>query len=107
MLVVTENARQVIESIVADAEMPDGSGIRIDAPEQPPTTSDRTAVPLQLQVASEPSEDDQVVGEGGGKVFVAPAAAPVLDDKVLDVRVSEDQMQFVIGPQQDQPGAPG
>ena len=40
-------------------------------------------------------------------MFVAPSAAPVLDDKVLDVRVSEDQMQFVIGPQQDQPGEPG
>jgi hypothetical protein len=26
---------------------------------------------------------------------------------VLDVRVREDQMQFVIGPQQGQPGEPG
>jgi hypothetical protein len=38
-----------------------------------------------------------------------PAAAPILEDKVLDVRVSEDQerVQFVIGPQQGQPGGPG
>ena len=107
MLVVTENARQVIQSIVADSEMPDGSGIRIDAPEQPPATDDRSAPPLQLQVASQPAEQDQVVGEGRAKVFIAPAAAPVLDDKVLDVRVSEDQMQFVIGQQQDSPGEPG
>jgi iron-sulfur cluster assembly protein len=109
MLMVTENAGQAIESIVANAEMPDGSGLRIDASEEPPATLDRSGVPLQLQVASQPAEQDQVVREGGAKVFIAPRAAPILDDKVLDVRVSEDKerVQFVIGPQQGQPGEPG
>ena len=109
MLMVTENAGQAIESIVANAEMPDGSGLRIDAPAEPPATLDRSGVALQLQVASQPAEQDQVVSEGGAKVFIAPAAAQILDDKVLDVQVSEDQerVQFVIGPQQGQPGQPG
>jgi hypothetical protein len=42
-------------------------------------------------------------------VFIAPRAAPILDDKVLDIGVSEDKerVQFVIGPQQGQPGEPG
>ena len=42
-------------------------------------------------------------------MFIAPAAAPILDDKVLDIRVSEDKnrVQFVIGPQQGQPDGPG
>ena len=71
MLVVTENARQVIQSIVADSEMPDGSGIRIDAPEQPPATDDRSAPPLQLQVASQPAERDQVVDPPVGHGHVA------------------------------------
>jgi iron-sulfur cluster assembly protein len=109
MLMVTENAGQVIESIVANAEMPDGSGLRIDAQDEPPATLDRSGVALQLQVASQPAEQDQVVSEGGAKVFIAPRAAPILDDKVLDVQVSEDKerVQFVIGPQQGQPGEPG
>ena len=109
MLMVTENAGQAIESIVANAEMPDGSGLRIDAPDEPPATLDRSGVPLQLQVASQPAEQDQVVSEGGAKVFIAPSAAPILDDKVLDDQVSEDneRVQFVIGPQQGQPGEPG
>ena len=109
MLVVTANAGQAIESIVANAEMPDGSGIRIDAPDEPPTTLDRSGVALQLQVASQPADQDQVVSEGGAKVFIAPSAAAILDDKVLDVQVSEDQqrVQFVIGPQQGRPGEPG
>jgi Fe-S cluster assembly iron-binding protein IscA len=109
MLMVTENAGQAIESIVANAEMPDGSGLRIDAPDQPPATPDRSGAPLQLEVTSQPAEQDQVVSGGGAKVFIAPSAAPILDDMVLDVRVSEDQerVEFVIGPQQGQPGEPG
>jgi iron-sulfur cluster assembly protein len=99
----------MIEAIVANAEMPDGSGLRIDTPEEPPATLDRSGVPLQLEVTSQPAAQDQVVSEGGAKVFIAPAAAPILDDKVLDIRVSEDKdrVQFVIGPQQGQPGGPG
>ena len=58
MLMITENAGQAIESIVANAELPDGSGLRIDAPDQPPATLDRSGVPLQLQVASQPAEQD-------------------------------------------------
>ena len=109
MLMITENAGQAIESIVANAEMPDGSGLRIDAPDEPPATPDRSGVPLQLEVTSQPAEQDQVVSEGGANVFVSSKAAPMLDDKVLDVRVSEDtdRVQFVIGPQQGQPGEPG
>jgi iron-sulfur cluster assembly protein len=106
MLVVTANAGQAIEAIVANAEMPDGSGLRIDAPAESLARLDGGGAPLQLQVASQPAAQDQVVSEGGAKVFIAPSAARMLDDKVLDVRVSEDKerVQFVIGPQQAQPG---
>jgi iron-sulfur cluster assembly protein len=105
MLMVTENAGQAIESIVANAEMPDGSGLRIDAPDEPPAP-DGSGVALQLQVASQPAEQDQVVSEGGAKVFIPPSAARMLDDKVLDVQVREDRIQFVIGPRYGQPGEP-
>jgi Fe-S cluster assembly iron-binding protein IscA len=67
MLMVTKNAGQAIESIVANAEMPDGSGLRIDAPDEP-SAPDGSGVALQLQVASQPAEQDQVVSEGGAKV---------------------------------------
>jgi Fe-S cluster assembly iron-binding protein IscA len=106
MLMVTESARQAIESFVANADMPEGSGLRIDAPDEPPAPS-RSGAPLQLEVASGPTEQDQVVSEGGAKVFVSPRVAPLLDDKLLDVRVSEGKVQFVIAPQQGQPGEPG
>jgi Fe-S cluster assembly iron-binding protein IscA len=106
MLMVTENAGQAIASIVANAEMPDGSGLRIDASGEPPATPDGSGITLQLQVTRQPAEQDQVVSEGGAKVFIAPSAAQMLDDKVLDVQVSEDKdrIQFVIGPQPGEPG---
>ena len=75
MLMVTENASQAIEAIVANAEMPDGSGLRIDTPDELPATPDRSGVPLQLEVTSQPAAQDQIVSEGGAKVFIAPAAA--------------------------------
>jgi hypothetical protein len=67
MLMVTANASQAIEAIVANAEMPDGSGLRIDTPDQPPATPDRSGVPLQLEVTSQPAAQDQVVSEGGAR----------------------------------------
>jgi iron-sulfur cluster assembly protein len=85
MLMVTENAGQAIESIVANAEMPDGSGLRIDAPDEPPAP-DGSGVALQLQVASQPAEQDQVVSEGGAKVFIAPSAARMLAGAVARER---------------------
>jgi iron-sulfur cluster assembly protein len=103
MLMVTESARQAIESIMSNADMPDGSGIRIDTPEEPPAPSG-TEAPLQLEVASQPAEEDRVVTEGDAKVFLSPSVAPALDDKVLDARVGEGRVQFVIAPQQGQNG---
>jgi Fe-S cluster assembly iron-binding protein IscA len=76
MLMVTENAGQAIEAIVANAEMPDGSGLRIDTPEELPATPDRSGVPLQLEVTSQPAAQDQVVSEGGAKVFNRARSGP-------------------------------
>jgi Fe-S cluster assembly iron-binding protein IscA len=103
MLMLTDTARRAIESVVANAEMPSGSGLRIDAPDEPPTPA-ASGAPLQLEVAREPAEHDQVVSDGDAKVFVSPRVAPLLNDKLLDVRVTEGRMQFVIAPQPGQAG---
>ena len=102
MLMVTENARQAIESIISNADMPAGAGLRIDAPDEPPAPA-AAGAPLQLEVAPQPAEEDQVVASNGGRVFVAPKVAPILDDKVLDVRIGDGHVEFVIRPQ----GSPG
>lgn len=105
MLMVTDSASQAIQSIMANADMPEGAGLRIDAPAEP-TAPAGTGARLQLEVASRPADQDEVVSEGGANVFIAPSVAPILDDKLLDVRVRDEQVQFVIGPQQGEPGQP-
>jgi Fe-S cluster assembly iron-binding protein IscA len=52
-------------------------------------------------VAEAPRPDDQVVEQEGARVFVEPAAATVLDDKVLDVRVDDGGgVQFLLAGQE-------
>ena len=59
---------------------------------------------FQLALAEGPVAGDQVVEEGGARVFVEAAAAEVLDDKALDAQVNEQgDLAFRIS-EQDQPG---
>jgi iron-sulfur cluster assembly protein len=103
MLMLTDNARQAIETMIESANMPESGGLRIDAPDEQPAPA-RTDAPLQLEVTSQPGEWDQVVSEGRAKVFVSPRVSGMLADKLLDVQDSEGQLQFVIAPQQHAPG---
>jgi Fe-S cluster assembly iron-binding protein IscA len=50
-------------------------------------------------VAAAPAEGDQVVDEDGTRVFLEPAAASLLDDKVLDAEKHDDHFHFSLGEQ--------
>lgn len=78
MLAITENAAEAIRELMTAAELPAGAGLRIVASEQQDT--------LEVQIAAEPGQEDTVVSDAGANVFLAPAAAHVLDDKVLDIQ---------------------
>ncbi|MEJ3652421.1 adhesin [Actinomycetes bacterium KLBMP 9759] len=98
MLAITDLAAEAIKSLTTDAELPEGGGLRIAAP-QPEQG-------LELSLAGKPAEDDVVLAGEGVSVFLEPAAAEVLDDKVLDVQPMEgpdgaEELRFAIG-QQDQ-----
>lgn len=90
MLDITHAAGAVIGGL-ADASGADG-GLRID-------WSDRDGVRvITLAVAAHPVAQDEVVAvPTGGRVFVAPAAARYLRDKLLDVRMDVDgRFRFAI-----------
>lgn len=97
MLSITETAALAINTLIADSEMPEGSGLRIASQ----AGSDGT---LALSVAPAPAANDTVVERAGANVFLEPIAAQALDQQVLDVqRVEqgdEDQYQFAITPQE-------
>jgi Fe-S cluster assembly iron-binding protein IscA len=96
MLAITDHAAEAIRSLATDAELPEGGGLRIAAPD--PDQG------LQLSLAGRPDADDVVLSGEGVTVFLEQSAARVLDDKVLDVQSvpgedGEDELRFAIAPQ--------
>ncbi len=97
MLAITDHAAEAIKSLTTDAELPEGGGLRIAAPN--PDEG------LELSLAGQPDADDVVLAGEGVAVFLEPTAAQVLDDKVLDVQPvagpdGEQELRFAIGPQE-------
>jgi iron-sulfur cluster assembly protein len=101
MLVLTEAAAEVVKSVTATPQAPDGTGLRISQsiPQQGgPEQSSGNA--LQLAAAAGPDANDQVVEASGARVFLDQEAAAYLDDKVLDAEVdAQGKVRFTLGQQ--------
>ncbi len=97
MLVLTQDAAMVIRSIVQSADVSEG-GLRISAR---PITDEQAA--LEIQLADEPEEQDEVVEQEGAQVFLEPEVAEALSDKVLDAAVEEEGVRFTIVDQTEGP----
>lgn len=100
MLAITDLAAEAIKTLTTDAELPDGGGLRIAAP--------NPQEGLELTLAGQPAQNDVVLSGEGVSVFLEPAAAEVLDDKVLDVQQAPtadggQELRFAIAPQQATP----
>jgi Fe-S cluster assembly iron-binding protein IscA len=82
MLDLTTNAASAIRSIADRPELPDDAGLRI--------TSDAAGSGrLTVSAAAQPEEGDHIVEKDGARVFLAPQAAALVDDQVLDAQVGE------------------
>jgi iron-sulfur cluster assembly protein len=57
---------------------------------------------LGLSMETGPTEGDEIVELQGGRVFLEPLAAAVLDDRVLDAHVHGEQLHFELQPQPSQ-----
>jgi iron-sulfur cluster assembly protein len=92
LLSLTEGAVQVIRTVTSQPQLPEETGIRIVAQD--------TAGSLSLSVTEGPQEGDQVVEEGGARVFLETGAAMALDDKMLDAEIDDKgDVAFLIGQQ--------
>jgi len=93
MLVLTDNATNVIRALAERPELPDASGLRI-------ASADDGAGALTITTVGTPEAGDQVVEDQGARLFLEPEAAQLLDDKVLDAMVTEDgRVQFLLATQ--------
>jgi Fe-S cluster assembly iron-binding protein IscA len=83
MLVLTEAAAEVVKSVTATPQAPDGAGLRIASS----ATESGDPGSLELMAAAAPAAEDQVVEAEGARVFLEPNAAVYLQDKVLDAQI--------------------
>lgn len=83
VLTLTPDAAHVIQDLVSDHP---GAGLRISSN---PVDTDR--IELGLAVTASPEPSDQIVDEQGSQVFLDLQVAPLLEDRTLDVEVSDDR----------------
>ena len=93
MLVLTEQAKDVIKGIVEEVG-PDG-GLRITA------SGNNGDTALDFDMAPAPGPGDEIVDDDGAKVFLDEAAAAVLADKTLDIEEHGDHFHFSLGEQSE------
>ena len=91
MLSITSTAAQAIEILLEDGPGTDG-GLRIARQ----WSVTREEAYLAFTVESLPGSSDAVIVEQGARLFLAPEAAELLTDMVLDARVEETSVEFRI-----------
>ncbi len=97
MLTLTPNAADVVKTITAQSSSADDAGLRISQQESDPGN-------FALAPVEEPEPGDQIVEDGGARLFLDETAATALNDQVLDAQVDQNgSVQFGLGAQ-DQPG---
>jgi iron-sulfur cluster assembly protein len=96
VLAISEDAATAIRGIVGAPGVPEGAGLRITREE----TTDEGGEPrtdLRLSVVAAPQEGDEVLDEE--RVFIDPGAAQLLEDKLLDADVVDDDVRFSLDTQ--------
>lgn len=79
MLELTETATDVVGEITGEPELPDTAGLRITS-----DADEHGAPALAAVLTSGPGPRDEVLEVGRGRVYVDPAVADHLADRVLD-----------------------
>jgi iron-sulfur cluster assembly protein len=91
MLMITQDAAEAIAEALA--EEPDSSGFRIA---ERTYSLNGSGPAIQMELASEPEEEDQVIEDRGVRLFVDPRAAATLDGKVLDAELDDGEVRFAV-----------
>jgi Fe-S cluster assembly iron-binding protein IscA len=92
VLTITHEAAEAIDAVVhSGQEAPDSAGLRIARGVTPEGQEG-----LTLSVTDGPAPEDAVLEAEGTPVFLDSGAAEVLDDKVLDARVQDGQVGFML-----------
>ena len=96
MLTLSPTAVEAVDSLLQSPDVPDDAGLRID------TAGDQ----FTIKIADEPVPGDQVIEEGGARVFVDSEAAPMLDNAELHARMEGNQVAFGLSSIPGENGSP-
>ena len=91
---LTEAAQRAVRSMLDDADLGDGSGLRIAG-----EADAGGEVALDFELSEAPLEGDEVVRSGAAVVFLDEIAAEILADQTLDVEEHGDHVHFSIDEQ--------
>lgn len=91
MLMITQDAAEAIAQALA--EEPDTSGFRIA---EKTYSLNGSGPAIQMELASAPEDEDEVIEDQGVRLFVDPRAAKTLDGKVLDAEIEEGEVRFAL-----------
>jgi Fe-S cluster assembly iron-binding protein IscA len=98
MLMLTEQAADVIHELTSRPEMPATTGLRIS-----PSPGNTAGPAFAASLTEGPAPSDQVVEVAQAKVFLEQQTAEELSDKILDAQVDEQgAVAFRVVPQEDQ-----
>lgn len=96
MLTLTDKAIDAIDEILSDPAIPRGAGVRIGLADGVSVAAGEFTV----TIAEVPTITDEVIDDGGVRVFVDEEAAGFLDDKLLDAQSGEEEVWFSVTSQQ-------
>jgi iron-sulfur cluster assembly protein len=82
MLTITDSAVSAIRTLTSQPDLPVDTGLRI-------MRQDEGSPSFQLALTEGPAAGDQVVEEGGARVFLEDSVATVLENKALEAQVNE------------------
>jgi Fe-S cluster assembly iron-binding protein IscA len=97
VLTLSPTAVEAVDSLLHNPELPDDAGLRIDTAAESQFT---------IQIAPEPAPGDQVIEEGGARVFVDSEAASMLDNAELHARREGNQAAFGLSSMPGDNGSP-
>lgn len=86
MLSITETAQTAIRSLSEQAGLPETGGVRL--------ALDENQSGLQMSLAPEPAEGDEVVEDAGARVFMPAETATLLETQELDAAATPEGTGF-------------
>lgn len=88
VLTITPAAAEALRQIRETDDLGDGTGLRVTA------RLDGDEVAIELDMVEGPHDGDEVVEQGGARVFLDPESAGLLTEVELDVEEHGDHVHF-------------